>query len=241
MERKQKDILGFNVDLFSFDESIEYIMERIDCGESTHVVTINPEMIELACKNYDFNEALKGADMVIPDGVGIKIALKMKGVQQEQIPGIEFSKSVIEKCEQNEYPIALIGAQDNVIKKTVENLKKEFPNLNICYSHNGFFDEQEEKQMLLDIKYSQAKLVLVALGAPKQELFINKVKQILPRAAYVGVGGSFDVWAGTVQRAPIIFRKLGCEWLFRLLKQPSRFKRIFPTLPLFLIKVMLSK
>ncbi len=241
MKRNQEKILGYGVDLFSFKDALAYIEEKMESSQSAQVVTINPEMVELAEKNSYFSQVLKNAELVIPDGVGIKIALKINGINQEQIPGIEFSKELIAICEKKSYSVALIGAKDEILTKACENLKKDYPNLNICYHHDGFFNEQEEAEIIQNIFSAQPKLVLVALGAPKQEIFIDKLKKELKSSIFVGVGGSFDVWSGEVQRAPVVYRKIGCEWLYRLLKQPSRFKRIFPTLPLFLIKVVMVR
>ena len=95
--------------------------------------------------------------------------------------------------------------------------------------------------MLEELRNSGAKLVLVALGSPKQEFFIEKAKRLLPEAVLIGIGGSFDVWSGAVSRAPVIYQKLCIEWLYRTLKEPKRFKRIFPTLPMFVIKVLQEK
>ena len=241
MERKQEKILGFGVDLFSLKDALSYIEEKMASGQTAQVVTINPEMIVLAEKNSDFAKVLKNAELVIPDGVGIKIALKINGINQEQIPGIEFSKDVISMCAKKGYSIALVGAKEEILVKACDNLIKEHSGLNISYKHNGFFDEKKEVEIINEISNLRPKLVLVALGAPKQEIFINKLKKQLSDAVYIGVGGSFDVWSGEVQRAPVVYRKLGCEWLYRVLMQPSRFKRIFPTLPLFLIKVIMVR
>ena len=111
--------------------------------------------------------------------------------------------------------------------------------MNIVYYHNGYFSDDNE--IYGELKKSSPKLILVALGSPKQEKFIYGAKKILNPALMVGIGGSLDVWSGTVKRAPKIFQKLGIEWLYRTVTQPSRFKRIFPALPLFLIKVLSYK
>ena len=240
MERKQEQILGFNVDLFSFNDALRYLEEKMDNSVGAHVVTINPEMIELGNKNLEFGSFLKNADFIIPDGVGIKIALKIKGINQEQIPGVEFAKEIVRICAKKNYPIALIGAQEEVLNRAGENLKREYKSLDIAYKKNGYFNESQEDEIISDLTNKQPKLVLVGLGAPKQDYFINKCKAKLPNAVYIGVGGSFDVWSGFVERAPVFYRKIGCEWLYRVIKQPSRFKRIFPTLPLFLFKVIIE-
>ncbi len=240
MERITKKVLGYNVDILTFDDAITKVIESIKNSEGMQIVTINPEMIELANRDKEFSDVLNNAKLIIPDGSGIKLALKLKGIKQEQIPGVDFSKKLIEICSKENYKIALIGAKEEVIVKTVENLKKEFPNLNISYSRNGYFTPEEENQIVTEIENSGAKLILSALGAPKQEIFNRKCKEQMPQSVFIGVGGSFDVWAGTVERAPLLFRKFGCEWIYRTLKQPKRIKRIYKTLPMFLIKVIIE-
>lgn len=241
MERRQQKILGFNVDLFSHKEALDYLENKMDNSIGAHVVTINPEMIELGNKNQEFANMLNNADFIIPDGIGIRIALKINGIEQEQIPGVEFAKELIEICAKKKYPIALIGAKEDILLKTKDKLLEEYPELNILYSRNGYFNEEQEESIISELAEKQPKLVLLGLGAPKQDFFTNKSKEKLPNTTFIGVGGSFDVWSGEVQRAPMFFRKIGCEWLYRVLKQPSRFKRIFPTLPLFLVKVIIEK
>jgi len=237
---KRKEILGYNVDLLGFTEAVDYIYEKSE-KTSVQVVTINPEMIALADTNEEFAEVLKNADLVIPDGVGIKIALKIKGIKQEQIPGIEFAKKLMALCAEKGENVALIGAKEEILQKACVNLKQEIPNLNISYSRNGYFSDEDERAIVDALKQSNPKLVLAALGIPKQEVFIRKYINEFPNTIFIGVGGSFDVWSGEVKRAPLLFRKVGCEWLWRLIKTPSRFKRMFPTLPLFLFRVIMEK
>lgn len=239
-ERKQAKILGFGVDLMSFSEALEFTMNRLRAGQGFQVVTINPEMIEIAKKNSDFASVLNNAELVIPDGVGIKLALKIKGINQENIPGIEYSKKLIGLCAQNGLPVALLGAKEEIVQKAKQNLLKEFENLNIVYTRNGYFSKEDEESIKNDMTAAAPKAVFVALGAPKQEFMIQELKKSMPDAVFVGVGGSFDVWSGVVKRAPEIYRKLGLEWLYRTLKEPERFKRIFPALPLFLIRVIIE-
>lgn len=240
MERQTYKVLGFDVDKFSFEEAISFVAQNIENNKGLHIVTINPEMIAMAQKDETFAEVLKSADFVIPDGAGIKLALKLKGVCQEQIPGIDFAKKILGICNTKNYTVGLIGAKEEVIRKTVQNLKNEFQNLSINYIRNGYYTEKEEDKIIQELKETNLNFVLVALGAPKQELFITKCKKNMPQTTFIGVGGSFDVWAGIVQRAPEIYRKLGLEWLYRTLSQPQRIKRIYKTLPMFLIKVIIE-
>lgn len=240
MQRRQKNLLGYNIDLFNVEEALDYSNSLIDSAKSSHIVTINPEIIEYANKHENFAKILKEAELVIPDGIGIKIGLKINGENVQRITGISFAHSLLENAQKNNIPVALVGAKPHVIEKAYENLKQEMPELNVVYKHDGYF--KDCKQEVIDgIKNASPKLLLVALGAPMQEEFIYELKSILPSTLMIGIGGSFDVWAGEVQRAPEIWQKLGLEWLYRTIKQPERFKRIFPTLPLFVYNVIKEK
>lgn len=234
MERNIVKLLGLNVDTFSFDEAIEYAKSI-----SGQVVTINPEMVNNAVNNKEFAQIINSAELIIPDGIGVEIGLKILGYKVRRIAGIEFSYRMIEECAKNSQLVALIGAKPEIVEKAKQNLENEIQNLYITYAHDGYFDDDTE--ILDNLKVRQPRLVLCALGSPKQEEFIAKAKEILPNALFVGVGGSFDVWSGVVERAPEIYQKLGLEWLYRTVKEPKRFKRIFPTLPLFVLKVLREK
>ncbi len=225
-------VQGFKINLLKYEEALNFVKTSLDNGENIQIVTINPEFIEAAKKNPDFANVLKYAELVVPDGVGIKLALKFKGINQEQIRGVDFAQSLIELADKNGYKLALVGAKPEVNTKLVEILSEKYPNLNIVYSHDGYFENEDV--IIEEIKKSGANLVFTALGAPKQEFFNDKLKVSLQGVASIGLGGTFDVMAGCVKLAPPIYRKLGLEWLYRTIKQPERFKRIFPTLPLFL-------
>ena len=228
------ELFGLNIDTISFQEAVNTAKKLIDGQKVSQVVTINPEMFEYAAKNTDFANIVKEAEMVIPDGVGVKIALKINGVNAERIPGIDFAKKLLIESAVSNIPVAIVGAKEEIITKAIENLKKEIDGLNIVYYHNGYFQNDEEIYNELSLK--SPKLILVAMGSPKQEQFIYNAKKVLKPALMVGIGGSLDVWSGTVKRAPKIYRVLGLEWFYRTATQPSRLKRIFPTLPLFIIK-----
>lgn len=230
------EFFGFNIDTFKFEEAISYAKQLIDGKVVSQVVTINPEMFEYATIDNEFSEIIKQAEMVIPDGVGVKIGLKINGHEVDRIPGIDFAKRLLEEAAKNNIPVAIIGAKEEVITKAIINLQEEIQNLNIVYYHNGYFNNNST--IFEELKQKSPKLVLVATGSPKQEKFIYEAKSILSPCLMIGIGGSLDVWSGTIKRAPKVFRVLGLEWLYRTITQPSRIKRIFPTLPLFLIKAL---
>lgn len=231
MDRHVVKILGFNVDTFTLEQAVDYAYSN-----GGQIVTINPEMIETAQKNNQFTQVINNANLVVPDGVGVEIGLKLLGNRVRRVPGIELGKQLIIKFYKEKKSIAMVGAKPEVINDAINNLKSEFDGINIVYSHDGYFSNEDE--IIEGLIATKPDLVLVALGSPKQEFFINKLKKSLPKSVMIGLGGSFDVWAGAVERAPEIYQKLGIEWLYRTIKEPKRFKRIFPTLPLFVLKVL---
>ncbi len=240
VEIKTAKVLGTDVNLFSFEECVDRLSGYLKNRKGAQVVTINPEMFETAKKNEEFKTIISNAEFVVPDGVGVKLALKLKGINQPTIPGVELAQALIEYCSKNGLNIALIGTKEDILQAAVSNLRQKYENLNISYSRNGFFSEQEENGIISELSQASPSLILVALGSPKQEFFIKKCREFLKESVFIGVGGSFDVWAGKVERAPLIFRKLWLEWLYRTIKEPKRFKRIFPTLPFFLFKAIMD-
>ncbi len=231
MERNTVDILGYGVDTFSFDQAVDYIVNK-----PGQIVTINPEMIQCADKNSELKSIINSSQMVVPDGIGVELGLKILGHDVKRIAGIDLGKALIKRIYYLKKSVALIGAKQDVVENAVVNLKAELPDLNIVYYHNGYFDDDAE--IVKELTDKAPKLILVALGSPKQEFFINKIRTLLPDSIFIGLGGSFDVWAGTVKRAPVLYRNLGLEWLYRTVSDPRRIKRIFPTLPLFVLKVI---
>lgn len=240
LQVKKEPVLGFEVNLFSFDEALQHVHQHLKENKGLHIVTINPEMIIEGNKNDRFGWVLNNAGLTVPDGVGIKIALKIKGINQETIPGVEFAKKIASICALDGYSVGLFGAKEEIVQLAAKKLREECENLNITYIRNGYFSESDVNVIKEELKAISPRVLFVALGSPKQEMIISELKEEMPNTIFIGVGGSFDVWSGVVQRAPEIYQKLGLEWLYRTVKEPSRFKRIFPTLPLFLIQVIME-
>lgn len=234
MERKTVKLQGFNVDTFDFNSAVDYA--KTNGGQ---IVTINPEMISCAKKNKHLAEIINNAELVVPDGIGVEIGLKILGHKVRRIAGIELGRRLVDEFAKAGKRIAMVGAKPEIIQKASENLKNEVQNLNLVYIQDGYFKDDE--RVLNELKNSAPDLVLVALGSPKQEEFISKAKTLLPQALMIGLGGSFDVWSGVIERAPEVYQKAGLEWLYRTVKEPKRFKRIFPTLPLFMLSVLKEK
>ena len=231
-------VLNCRVNLIDKDNALSLVKKSIEEKKNFQIITINPEMIMNAQNDLSFLNIVNSSDLNIVDGIGVKIALKFQKINQNQIRGVDFSRSLVELASKNSYRIAFLGAKEEVIQKTKENFLQQYPNLNIVYLRNGYFKNDEE--IMNEIISSNPQILLVGLGSPKQEEIISKLKTKLNGCTMVGVGGSFDVFSGIVKESPEIYRKLGLEWLYRTVKQPERFKRIFPTLPIFLIKCIID-
>ncbi len=240
MERKTEKVLGFDVDIITYNNALNLVCENIKNKTGMHIITINPEIIEQAHKDNELANIIKEADLVTADGIGIKIALKLKNVSQERIPGVDFAENLLKYCAAENERVALIGAKEEVIIEAKKNLERKYNGIKFVYTHNGYFNETEEDEIINNLVNSSPALVLVATGSPKQDYFIKKCKTRLAKSTFIGIGGAFDVWAGKVERAPEIFQKTGFEWLYRTIKQPERLKRIYKTLPLFLIKAIMD-
>ena len=238
MEKIKTTVLNCRVDCVNSLQALEMAHKAIIEKRNFHIITINPEMIMNAQKAPEFLNIINNSDLNIMDGVGVRIALKLQKINQEQIRGVDFSRNLVELASKENLKIGFIGAKEEVIQKTKENFIKKYPNLNVVYLRNGYFKNDDE--IIEEIVKSAPQILLVGLGSPKQEEFIVKLKQKLKGCVFVGVGGSFDVFSGLTKESPVIFQKLGLEWLYRTLKEPKRLKRIFPTLPIFLIKCIIK-
>ncbi len=236
-KRKRTCLFGLPIDITTKEEVKASLLSS---QTPQQVITINPEMITKSYKNAALSKLIKTADWIIPDGIGIVIALKILGINTKRIPGIELAFECLKEAEKRGLKVALVGADEETINRAKKELLQTLPNLRIVYSHNGYFNESEEKEILSELKNAEPEILLAGLGFPKQEIFLQNFKKIAKSSIMIGVGGSFDVWSKKLKRAPQIFQKLGLEWFYRLLCQPSRLKRMFPTIPLFLLKIPLE-
>lgn len=233
---KTSKLFGYEIYNSDFKDAISEALSLMDGRKTSQIITVNPEMINLSFVNENFAKLLNDAELLLPDGIGIKLALMIMGQKSNRIAGVDFAYNLLQQCEKNSVPVAFVGTTEEILNKAIAQIKTQMPDLKIVYTHNGFFENNED--IYEGLKNAAPSLVLVALGSPKQEFFIAEAKNKLKNGLLIGVGGSFDVWSGEIKRAPVIFQKLGLEWLYRTVTQPKRLKRIFPALPLFLIKVL---
>ena len=228
------DVLGVGFDNVTKAEAVERALELIDAREGRYVVTPNPEIVMLAKENPALKEALAGADIVLPDGAGlVKGAAILGRPMKEKVPGIDFACGVMARLPERGGSVYLFGAKPGVAEAAAETLRTKFPGLVISGTSDGYFSD--DGPIIEKIKDAAPDFLLVCLGAPKQELWMAKMSGKLPVGLMVGLGGSLDVFAGTVKRAPEAWQKLDLEWLYRLLKEPRRIGRMMK-LPLFVIE-----
>lgn len=227
------NILGVNVDNVNMDGAVEKVLGFLSEDAPHAVFTPNSEIIMAAYKDEEFCKELNGASLIIPDGIGVVYASRiLKAPLPERVPGFDLATNLIEKLQDGSKSFYFFGGKPSVAEKAKENLLSKYPHLNICGLADGYFDDEKEKLIIEDIKSKKPDILFVCLGAPKQEKWINKHKDELGAKVLMGIGGSLDVFAGTVERAPEFYRNHGIEWLYRLIKQPSRFVRML-ALPKF--------
>ena len=230
------EILGVGFDGFSAGQAVDHACEIMRGEEKAYIVTPNPEIVWNTRRNDAFRTAINNAKLVLPDGIGIIIAAKILGTPLfgGRVPGIDFASLLFEKMAATGSSVYLFGSKPGVAEEAGHKLKEKHPGLVISGTSDGYFIDDEPIIEL--INEAKPDLVLVCLGAPKQELWMAENIKRLNTNLCAGLGGSLDVFAGKVKRAPKLFQKLGLEWLYRLITQPSRIKRTLK-LPLFILAV----
>jgi N-acetylglucosaminyldiphosphoundecaprenol N-acetyl-beta-D-mannosaminyltransferase len=232
----KENILGIDVCSDTYDELTVKLLQDIDKGRKSFIVAINPEKIMKAQEDRELKSLLNQATYQIPDGIGVILASKLKkGRIRERVTGIDMMLKLCKEATNNGKRIFLYGAKPGIADEAKVKLEEMFPGILIVGTLNGY--EKNEEVIERTINDSGAEIVFVALGSPAQENWIIAHKEKLNPSVYQGVGGSFDVISGRLNRAPAVFQKFGLEWLYRLLKEPWRWKRQLE-LPRFLLRVL---
>ncbi|MCD8391042.1 MAG: WecB/TagA/CpsF family glycosyltransferase [Firmicutes bacterium] len=231
------NILGVNVDMVNIGEAADMILDFFD-GEGLHsVFTPNSEIIMAAYRDSAFCDVLNRSDLLTADGIGVVYASKiLKKPIKERAAGYDIACRVLERINGSAHKLFLFGGKPGAAEKAAENLLKTYPKLNIAGMRNGYFKKDEEEEIVAQINASDADIIFVCLGAPKQEMWIDKYREKLNAKVAMGIGGSLDVFAGTAERAPDFFCNHGLEWLYRLYKEPQRIGRMMD-LPKFAVTV----
>jgi N-acetylglucosaminyldiphosphoundecaprenol N-acetyl-beta-D-mannosaminyltransferase len=234
-------LFDYPVHLVSRNEALTVAQQAIAEQQNLQVVTLNPEMIMQGDSNPELGRILKAAGLVLPDGAGLVWALRKRGHSVNRLPGIEFSEAMIEWAASTGQRVAFVGAAAEVLDAAIANLKQKYSCLNVVYQHHGFFKTEEAMDIAQACAAHTPQLVFVALGVPRQEQWIATHQHLFSGTVLVGVGGSLDVWSGKTQRAPAIMRRLNLEWAYRITTEPWRIQRTYKTLPMFVVKVLLSR
>ncbi len=233
-------ILGVPVDMVDKAQAMALFEESFEKEGVTMVVTPNSEIVQNASKDESLKALIGSADLIIPDGIGLVYASKILGHPlKERVTGIDFLESIVAYIEKTGKSIYFFGSKPGVAEAAADKIKEKYPALKIAGTHHGYFKPEEEPEIVHKINESGADFLCVALGAPKQEKFISDHRNELKVKGAIGVGGSLDVWAGTLKRAPEFYQNHGLEWLYRFIQQPSRYKRML-ALPVFMLRVIFT-
>jgi len=233
------DIAGIGVDNVDMNEAVEHAYAAVREGGAHYCVTPNAEILYDAMHSEALSDIIRGADLVLPDGAGVVLASKILGTPLKcKVAGVEFAETFAKKLAENGGSLFLLGAKPGIAERAAEKLCAAAPGLRIAGTMDGYFKNDEDAVRAVCAAAPDA--LYVCLGAPRQEQFICDNLNALGAKFMIGLGGSLDIFAGEAKRAPRIFIKFGLEWLYRLLKQPSRFVRML-RLPKFLWAVVLYK
>ncbi|HEY9723025.1 MAG TPA: WecB/TagA/CpsF family glycosyltransferase [Oscillatoriaceae cyanobacterium] len=231
-------VLDLPVDLLTRDEALGRVAEAIAQRQALRVVTLNAEMAMQAQADAELAGIIRDTGLVVPDGSGVVWALRRQGRAVAKLPGIELLETIAAAAAKHGWRVYFLGGKPGVADKAVETLCARYPGLCVAGARDGYFNADDEQAVIETVRAAQTDILLVALGVPRQEKWIARHQSALGVSVAMGVGGSFDVFAGTVKRAPAVFQKLHLEWLFRLMQEPWRFQRMQSTLPRFVSEVL---
>ncbi len=230
-------ILDVKVHKVTMQEAKNTIIDLLGQGGLKMVHTPNPEFILLSLKDPLYKTILNEAALSVPDGIGVVIASKFtKTKLKTRVPGCELLEHVLDGMQDTDHQVFFLGGRQDVLEKALENIKAKYPRLKIAGFRNGYFKDSDDEAIIEQINGSGASLLVVGMGGiPKQETWVYQYRKRLAVRVTIGVGGTIDVLSGTVKRAPVIYRKLGLEWLYRTLSEPKkRLPRVYK-LPYFLL------
>lgn len=239
-------IMDVRIDNKTMNEIMNIIEDKIVKGEQYVIYTPNTEFIMMCQKDKEFLKLMNQSDINIPDGIGLIYASKIRNHPlKEKVAGFDLSVNMLEMANKKNLKLYAIGGKPGVAEAAMKNIHDKYPNINIVGSHHGYFkgthlglnDHEEEKLVLEEINKANPDILFVGFGAKKQEQWIQYNKDKINAKILIGNGGTLDGLAGLVKRAPDIYIKLGLEWLYRLIQEPSRINRQI-VLPIFMLKVL---
>ena len=222
-----------NLPVHLLDDYVDWLYQRLTAKMGTHVVTLNAEMAILTQTDTTLASIIQDADLVIPDGAGVILYMRLRGLKHRRCPGIELAEALLYRLENahSSYSVCFFGGSPEVSDRAADIWQSRLPSLQLITQH-GYLSAQEQQQWQQTLKKKQPQLIFVGLGVPRQELWIQKHQHLCPNSIWIGVGGSFDIWSGTKARAPLWLRNNNLEWSYRLYQEPQRWRRML-ALPKF--------
>jgi N-acetylglucosaminyldiphosphoundecaprenol N-acetyl-beta-D-mannosaminyltransferase len=235
------DILGCRLDLLDQDDAIEAILRFAREGAGAQVVTLGTEMVVYAQRDPAFRAVINDSALSLCDTIGVLTVARRRGAKlDDRVTGVELMERLCQSAAAEGLPVYLFGGTEGVAADAAAILEVSFPGLIIAGTRNGFYTSEEEAGIVETIRNSGARILFVGLGSPRQEMWLARNLRTTGCGAGIGVGGSFDVISGRVKRAPMIWRQLGIEWLYRLIREPHRVRRQL-ALPYFVWLVVLDR
>ncbi len=238
---EQVKIFGVRFDNVTKEKAFDRFVSLLKRDTTSAIFTPNPEMVLNAQENSDLKEALLAGDLVVPDGIGIVYASKVHHLGlSERVCGVDLAERMFKFLNTKKGSIYLFGGKPEVAEVAAFKLTEKYPNMKVLGTHHGYIDDETEIAVIDDINLLKPDVVFVGLGSPKQELWIHKYRRLLNCKVLIGIGGGIDLWAGHVKRAPQWVQRIGLEWFYRLIQEPSRIKRM-TKLPAFALKVIMTR
>lgn len=234
-------IFGINIENTTLDDVMILLEEKLDSYGLFTIATPNTEIAMRAKDQPKFADLVNGFDLVVPDGIGLIYASKIRKLPlKERVTGFDISMELLSIGMDKPFNLYLLGGKQGISEKAANNVEKEFPGVTVVGNRNGYFTLEDEEEIVSSINQTNPDVIFIGLGFPKQEEFIERNKGLLKGKIIIGNGGVIDILAGESKRAPDIFINLNLEWLYRLIKEPSRIARQM-ALPRFIINVITNK
>lgn len=219
-------------------ETVDYLIRAIETRQPNRVVTGNPIMLMTAQSDPRYQTILETADLVVPDGAGVVWAARhVKQPVAERVAGFDLMQELLREGDKRGWSVYLLGTTQEILDAAEANLARQYPGVRFVGKRNGFFKDEDDADVIADIRRANPDMLFVARSVANQEPWIAKHEKELAVPVMMGVGGSFDVISGKLKRAPALFRKLSLEWMYRLMQEPKRYKRML-VLPKFALKVV---
>jgi len=241
MVRSRVAVLDVKIDVVTMEEAVRTVEQFINQPKTHLVVTPNAEIIMMAQTDKHLAQIINNADLVVPDGAGVVWAAHFNGdAMPERVAGYDLVQNLLAKASTKKYRIYMLGGAPGIVEQAKNTAEKRYPGVQIVGTRHGFFTKNDESEIIKNIKSSHPDVLLVALGVPRQEKWLSEFIEEIGVPVGIGVGGTFDVMAGVVKRAPVWMQNAKIEWLYRLLSEPKRAIRML-ALPKFVMQVIARK